>query len=129
MGKAVVRLLLTATLAATGTVVGIQTAAWADAPWWCRASADRPLFDGSTIIGRYWVTCISPAEPRKLYGRIKEDRIYMPDVVHKTGHIWFRDDMDAWLSKNTCQDSDHIYIEGQMEDGPAGQSRRREMHC
>jgi hypothetical protein len=129
MARPALRLVLSGALIAGSAVVGIQTAAWASAPWWCYSHASAPTFDGSMIDGNYWVTCLAPIQPRKLFGRIKEDRPLQPDVVHKTEYIWFRDDMGDHISKRTCQDDDSIYIESQVRGGDPTQSGRRTMHC
>jgi hypothetical protein len=129
MTKPIIKLLLAGVLVTGSVVAGSQTAAWADAPWWCDAGTYPAMFDGSLIEGDYWVTCTAPTRARKLYGRIKEDRPFMPDAVHATDFFWFRDDMGKRVSKRTCQDDDAIYIESQIDGGKPAQSARREMHC
>jgi hypothetical protein len=129
MAKPIVRLLLAGLLVSGGGLIGSQSAAWADAPWWCHPGAYPAMFDGNLIEGDYWVTCISPTHAKKLFGRIKEDRPFMPDAVHATDYFWFRDDMGKRMSARTCQDGDAIYIESQIEDGKPAQSARQEMHC
>jgi hypothetical protein len=95
----------------------------------CERFAKTPDFSGTFIYGTYWVTCTATVSQASLYGRIKEDRVNQPDVVHMQGRVLFTNTNSFSMIKYTCQNGDDIYNEAQINSEKPYQSSRAEMHC
>ncbi|MDG4795427.1 hypothetical protein [Micromonospora sp. WMMD1082] len=117
----------TAALAVGGAVVAGAVPALAYPH--CERYAGLPVFSGSNISGSYSVSCTQTVPSATLYGRIKEDRNNLPDVVHDTESITFTHSNSSTVSTSTCQNGDMIYIEAQINNETPAQSSGREMHC
>jgi hypothetical protein len=121
------RIAATLLFATGGAFVASEAPAFAYAG--CERYANAPTFSGSEINGGVRVDCTRLVDRADLYGRIKEDRTGLPDVVHDEESRKFENDLSYTVQTTTCQDDDHIYTEAQINNERPTQSSRREMNC
>lgn len=122
---------ISSTLAVGALVTGslLATAMPAAAKAYCERYTQSPAFTGSTIDAYYYVDCSRTVTAATLYGRLKEDRSGVPDVVLDTESVRFTGDAGDHVTTVSCQDGDLIYSEAQINSESPTASSRREMNC